>query len=82
MTENDGGGVHMLADSRDEAISAGGSFAPFKMVSEDPLRYQLRLGTSEAAFRKMREHLRQLGWIEESDGIWAPPDGAEGQHRA
>jgi hypothetical protein len=65
-----------------EAVDTGGSFAPFKMVSEDPLRYELCLGTGEAAFGQMRKHLRDLGWVEEGDGIWAPPDDAAGQHRA
>jgi hypothetical protein len=57
-------------------------FTPFKMVSEDPLRYELRLGTVEATCGRMRDHLREQGWVEESDGIWTPPTDAEGQHRA
>jgi hypothetical protein len=65
-----------------EAVDTARWFTPFKMVSQDPLRYELRLGTSDAAVGQVQDHLRKKGWVEESDGIWAPPNDAEGQHRA
>jgi hypothetical protein len=64
------------------AVDTARWFTPFKMVSEDPLRYELRLGTEEVTVGRIRGHLRDQGWVEESDGIWAPPDDAAGQHRA
>jgi hypothetical protein len=57
-------------------------FTPLKMVSEDPLRYELCLGTEEATFGRIAGHLKERGWVEESDGIWTPPDDATGRHRA
>ncbi len=65
-----------------EAVDTARWFTPFKMVSQDPLRYELRLGTSDAGVGRVQEHLRKQGWVEESDGIWVPPNDAEGQHRA
>lgn len=70
-----------MTDSKAAADTARW-FTPFKMVSEDPLRYELRLGAEEATFGRMQQRLREQGWVEESSGIWAPPDNAASQHRA
>ncbi|HME50300.1 hypothetical protein [Mycobacterium sp.] len=64
------------------AVDTARWFTPFRMVSEDPLRYELRLATEEPTFGRMQEHLREQGWVEESEGLWAPPDDAAGRHRA
>jgi hypothetical protein len=64
------------------AVDTARWFTPFKMVSEDPLRYELCLSTEEATFVRIAVHLKERGWVEESDGIWMPPDDAAGRHRA
>ncbi|MDT5094752.1 MAG: hypothetical protein QOH60_4115 [Mycobacterium sp.] len=64
------------------AVDTASWFTPFRMVSEDPLRYELCLGTEEVTFARIAAHLKERGWVEESDGIWTPPDDVAGQHRA
>src|ERR1700754_3864883 len=48
------------------AVDTARWFTPFKMVSEDPLRYELYLGTEEVTFDRITGLLREQGWVEES----------------